>query len=368
MRKAIIVIPTYNESKNIEKLIEQIYENTKTINNWEFGILIVDSESPDKTEEVIKRLQLKYPELYMISTKKEGLGKAYMNGFQYAINHFQPYVLFEMDADLSHDPTKIPEFLKLIENGADFVLGSRYIKGGSIPADWGLQRKLFSIVGNLIVRFGFMKLKVTDWTTGYRAIKVWIIKSALHHVKSYSGYVFQIAMLDFAIKKNAIIKEVPFHFVDRKYGVSKINSGQYIVQILTYVFTNSSFIKFVIVGFIGFFIDFGISYLMIEKVKASVWFATIIATESAIIMNFILNNFWSFSYKQIQGGLISYIFNFFKFNFVSAGSIIIQTLGMTILTATVGKQYWYIYKVLIIAFIIIPYSYILYNKVVWKEK
>lgn len=368
MKKAVVVIPTYNEIGSIEIIVSKIFEVAKAVTNWEVHILVVDSNSNDGTQEKIESLMKRYPKLHLLKTKKEGLGKAYTQGFQYALEKINPYVIFEMDADLSHPPEKLPEFLHEIENGADFVIGSRYIKGGSIPADWGLHRKIFSIAANLVVKLGFMKLKISDWTGGFRAIKVWVIKEALSHIKNYSGYVFQIALLDFALKKNVHFKEVPFHFKDRTHGISKIYTTQYIIQIFHYVFTHSSFVKFIIVGFIGFGLDFGLSYLFIEKIKAAIWLATIVSTETAIINNFILNNFWSFSYKKIAGGKLSYFLKFIKFNFVSLGAILIQTVGISLAAGFFGKQNWYIYKVIIILFIVIPYSYILYNKFIWKER
>lgn len=368
MRKAVIVLPTYNERDNIEKLIKEIDKVKRKIIKWNLEVLVVDSQSPDGTFELVFKLQKKFPYLHILKVPKEGLGKAYVKGFQYAIEKLSPYLIFEMDADLSHDPNLIPLFLEKIEKGADFVIGSRYIKGGSIPKDWGLNRKFFSIIGNLIVRFGFMKLKITDWTSGFRAIKIWVIKSAMDYIKNYSGYVFQVAFLDYALKNGAKVEEVPLNFIDRRWGKSKINSFQYIIQTLFYVLLNSSFIKFVVVGLIGFVIDFSLSFLLIEKFKKAVWLSTLISTETAIISNFLLNNFWSFNYKKIERSMRKYLLAFLKFNLVSSGSILIQTLGIQLLVSILGKGGWVIYKVLIIAFIIIPYSYILYNKLIWKEK
>ncbi len=368
MKKAVIVLPTYNEKENIEKLITLIDKVRKEISNWEIDILVVDSHSPDRTINEVKKLQKEISNLHFIETKKEGLGKAYINGFQYAIEKLKAYVIFEMDADLSHDPKLIPLFLKEIEKGADFVIGSRYIKGGSIPKDWSFDRKLFSVLGNLIIKFGFMKLRITDWTSGFRAIKTWVVKEVLSYLKNYSGYVFQVAFLDYAIKNGAKINEVPLNFVDRKWGKSKINSFQYIIQTLIYVFLNSSFIKFVIVGVIGFIIDMGILYLLVERLHIAtklVWLAQAISAETAIVSNFLLNNFWSFAYKKIKD---NHFLSFIKFNFVSFGSLLIQTIGLQLLVNFFGRELWFLYKVLIIAFIIIPYSYILYNKVIWKEK
>ena len=368
MKKAVIVVPTYNEAKNIERLVTEVFTQQKNAPSWALEILIVDSNSPDKTGEEVKRLQKSFKKLYLLSTEKEGLGKAYIAGFTYALRHLDPDVLFEMDADLSHAPSKVPEFLKKIDGGADFVIGARYIKGGSIPQDWAFHRKLFSILGNLVVRFGMVKLSVSDWTSGFRALKKWVVKDISPELSEFSGYVFQVALLDKAMKRGAKISEVPINFIDRKHGISKINSVQYIIQTLWYVFTNSSFVKFAFVGFVGAVLDFGISYLLIEKAHWYLWIATVISAETAIISNFLFNNFWSFSHKKLEKKVSLYLKQFLKFNLVSTGGLAIQAGGIELAALTFGPEYWYIYKVFIILFIIIPYSYVLYNKVIWKEK
>lgn len=368
MKIAVIILPTFNESKNVKRLIEEIFEQQKSLGQWELSVLVVDSSSPDKTAEIVKKIKKNFKNLFLLETEKEGLGKAYVTGFTYVLKHLNPDVIFEMDADFSHSPDKIPDFLKHVDNGADFVIGARYIPGGSIPKDWAFHRKLFSVLGNLIVRFGMMKLSVTDWTSGFRAIRTWIVREITPELSSYSGYVFQVALLDKALKRGAKVVEVPIHFLDREYGVSKINSIQYIIQTLLYVFTKSSFIRYVIVGLIGAVLDFGISYLLIEKLNLYLWVATLISAETAIISNFLFNNFWSFSHKKLETKASLYINQFFKFNIISTGSLIIQAGGIELLAYLFGRKYWYLYKVFILAFVVIPYSYILYNKIIWKEK
>lgn len=369
MKKAVIILPTYNESSSIQSLIEKIFNVAKNITNWEIEVLVVDSKSADDTQMFVKKLIKKYSgKLHLLEMEKEGLGKAYITGFNFALVHYSPYIIFEMDADWSHDPKDIPEFLKKIEKGADFVIGSRYMKGGSIPSNWSWYRKLFSVFGNLVARLGFMKLKITEWTNGYRAIKSWLIKEIIPEMNKYSGYVFQVAFLDKTLKKGAYVEQIPVQFKDREHGISKINSFQYIWQTLLYVFMNSSFIKYVIVGFIGFGIDFGLSYLFIEKMHSVIWIATLISTETSIISNYLFNNFWSFAHKRIEHKVSAYLGSFLKFNLVSSGSILIQVVGVTLAIHFMGQKLWYIYKVLIIAFIVIPYSYIFYNKFIWKEK
>lgn len=380
MKRALVVLPTYNEAGTIEKLIENILAQNQKTPNWNIEVLVNDSSSTDDTAKIVKNLGEKYSKkVFLLETKKEGLGKAYHQAFAYAIGKIQPFVIFQMDADFSHNPNDIPLFLNEIAKGADFVIGARYIKGGSIPKNWGWYRKILSICGNLTIRLGFMKPKIHDWTSGFRSIKTWIIKDTLAFVENYSGYVFQIALLDQALKKNAKISEVPINFIDRKYGKSKIIFSQYIFQILTYIFFYSSFIKFVIVGLIGFVVDFSFAYLFINILLIAKAPANMLSAEVAIIFNFFLNNFWSFKHKRITGGTFAYLGKFITFNFVSSGSVIIQGAGLALalrflgdknihLLGTVNIGSWIIYKIVIIALVIIPYSYILYNKFIWKKK
>jgi len=368
MKKAVIIIPTYNEAYDIEKIVESVFSITSKINNWQFTVLVIDSTSPDGTSQIVEGLKKKHKNLVLIKTKKEGLGKAYMTGFTYALEKLEADLLFEMDADFSHDPSVLPEFVRKIDEGADFVIGSRYRKGGSIPADWGMNRKIYSVLGNLIIRLGFMKLKISDWTSGYRAIRSWVIKSSLSYIQNSTGYVFQVALLEKAVKLHARVEEIPINFVDRKYGVSKLNSGQYIKNTLLYVLTHSSFIKYVLVGGSGFIIDFGLSYLMIERVHTQfpVWLATIMSAEVAIIWNFIWNNYWTFSHKKVGHKSHEFLTSLGKFNIVALGSILIQAGLIELCVRSFGRSFWYIYKIAILGFIIIPYSYVLYNRVIWK--
>lgn len=371
MKKATIVIPTYNEAKNIKALIEGLNSAIKNLKNWDVSFLIVDSSSPDQTATRVKTLQKEHLNLYLLETKKEGLGKAYVRGFTYALKKLDPDILFEMDADLSHEPEKIPLFLQKIDAGADFVIGSRYMKDGSIPKNWAFYRKLFSIVGNLIIRFGFMKLKISDWTSGYRAIRASIVRDSLGYIQKYSGYVFQVALLDFALKRHAVVSQIPINFIDRIYGKSKINSAQFIIQTLLYVFQKSSFIRYGIVGVIGAVIDFGLSFVLIEIVKFPhylFWLATLISAEASIISNFLFNNFWSFAHKRLEHKFSVFISSFAKFNTIAAGALAIQAVGIQLLTNIFGPEYWFIYKFFILALIVIPYSYILYNRIIWKKK
>lgn len=366
-KTAVIVLPTVNEAGNIETVLNGIFDVAQTIERWDIHVLVVDSDSSDGTPELVETRSKKNKHLHLLKTKKEGLGKAYIRGFRHAIDELKAYVIFEMDADMSHDPKKIPEFLAHIENGADFVIGSRYRKGGSIPADWAFHRKLFSSVGNIIIRCGFMNLRITDWTSGFRAIKSWVINQTISKVDTYTGYVFQVAILDNAKKSGAMIAEVPIQFIDRKEGTSKIDSFEYIMQTLLYVFFESSFVKFVIVGGTGFILDSTLLYILVHQAELLPTFAKLISAESAIVSNYTLNNYWSFSHKKLDPSIQQYFRGLLKFNIVSSGNILIQTIGITILTSLFGTRLILLFNALIIFFFVIPYSYFFYNKFIWKD-
>lgn len=366
MKNATLVLPTYNERDNIVVLIPSIFAVFKQIKHWNMNVLVVDDSSPDGTAVAVVELQKTYHNLYLLEGKKEGLGKAYSRGFAYAIAHLHPDVLFEMDADLSHDPALIPQFLQKIEAGADVVIGSRYIKGGSIPHNWQLHRKIFSIVGNLIVRIGFMDLQLHEWTNGNRALRVSFIKKILPELGKYNGYVFQIAVLDKARKKHLHIAEIPQQFKDRDYGQSKINSIQYIVTIITYILQHSSFVKFCIVGFVGFIIN-ALGLELFYQIGFMPGIAAAIGAEFSIISNFILNNFWSFSHKKIPHKK-HYLPQFARFNSISLGSILIQFVVVSVGTHFYGDHYRFLFLIVSVVFLILPYSYFMYNKFVWHKK
>jgi dolichol-phosphate mannosyltransferase len=366
MPRATIILPTYNEAKNITRVIEALARVFRTIHHWSMQILVIDSTSPDGTGEVVTRLRKDYPFVNLIQTPKEGLGKAYITGMNYAIDHLDSEVVFEMDADLSHNPEDIPRFLQAINDGADFVLGTRYSKGGSIPADWGLYRKFLSFCGNLILRLGFMRPATTDWTGGYRAIRSWLVKKVTPHLDGYTGYVFQVAFLDRAMHTHAKIIEIPIAFQDRTEGVSKINAKQYAIQTILYMFSNSSFIKYCFVGLSGLIVDMGIAALLWAVGMRDIT-ANRISMEMAVISNYLLNNFWVFRHKK-HSHLLHHIRAFAQFNVVALGSFAIQELGIRLGKYEFGDAYWLWYKLCTIIFIVMPYSYILYNKVVWKKK
>jgi len=212
----LIIVPTYNERDNIGTLIDQLLA-------LPFGIevLVVDDNSPDGTGELVAERQKSDPRIHLISRPgKLGLGSAYVAGFRYALANGAQYV-FEMDADFSHDPVAIGDFLTAVEN-ADLVLGSRYLHGVTV-VNWPLSRLILSYSANVYTRI-ITGLPVRDATGGFKCFRRRALEAInLDHVRS-DGYAFQIEMSYKCWRKGFKIVEIPITFVDRRAGVSKMNN------------------------------------------------------------------------------------------------------------------------------------------------
>ena len=372
--KTVIILPTYNERENIITLLDALHVEAKNIQNHTFAFLIVDDTSPDGTGEVVKDYIKTYKDTHIITGKKEGLGRALLRGMTYAVDHLHAEILIQMDCDLSHDPTRIPFFMKAIDEGADFVVGSRYIKNGSIPDNWGLHRKIFSVIGNAIVRFGLRFPKTHDWTGGYRAYKRKYYEQFAGEMKAYSGYVFQIAFLHKAISSGAKIIEVPIHFTDRKYGHSKIAPGEYIKNVLLYVASSlfhdiryGSFGKFLVVGGIGFVLNAVLLVVFREWIGLTASIANLIGAAAAIFSNFNLNNLWTFKEEKITS-VLSYVLKLVQFYGTSLfGVIVIQTGTIELGTRIFGESLYFLYF-LVGTTLLMIWNYFMYSRVIWKKR
>ncbi|MEG0518682.1 MAG: polyprenol monophosphomannose synthase [Bacteroidales bacterium] len=220
MSKQIIIIPTYNEKENIEKIIRAIRGL-----EIDFHILVIDDGSPDGTAAIVKNLQLEFKDiLYIIERKgKLGLGTAYITGFSWAIEHEYDYI-FEMDADFSHNPTDLPKLYKACsEDGADLAIGSRYCNGISV-INWPIGRVIMSYYASTYVR-KVLGMKVFDCTAGFKCYKKKVLETIDFNKIRMRGYGFQVEMKYNTYKLGFKIQEVPIIFMDRKEGTSKMSSG-----------------------------------------------------------------------------------------------------------------------------------------------
>lgn len=371
MKKAVIIIPTYNERENIGALLYGLIKASSHIRSHACTFLVVDDNSPDGTQDEVKKLSRKYNSIRIISGVKEGLGRALLRGMKYALQNLDADTIIQMDADLSHDARVLPKFIQAIDDGADFVVGSRYIRGGSIPSNWGIHRKIFSIIGNEIVRFGLGYLSVHDWTGGYRAYLRKYVELAKDQMGKHSGYVFQIAFLHKSLRSGAKVVEVPIHFTDRKFGRSKIAPSEYIRNVIEYVVSerlknlrDSPLWKMAIVGFVGFIINTVILELFVFFGFHPV-IGSATGAELSIISNFILNNTWTFKTKKITGKDI--IGKFILFNTTSIGALLLQSGTVAVGTYLYGVDAYRLFYILGVGVGLI-WNFTIYIKVIWKAK
>jgi dolichol-phosphate mannosyltransferase len=215
MPKTLVVTPTYNEAENVERIINAVLSQDASIE-----ILIVDDNSPDGTAQIVERMQANNNRVHLLKRPgKMGLGTAYVEGFKFAINNNYDFVM-EIDADFSHDPNEIPNFLKKIQE-FDVVLGSRYINGVRI-LNWPIRRLILSYGASLYTRI-ITGMPIKDATGGYKCFRIAVLKSInLDNIHS-NGYAFQIEMNYKAWKKGFKIFELPITFVDRTHGTSKMS-------------------------------------------------------------------------------------------------------------------------------------------------
>lgn len=217
---SIVIIPTYNEKENIEKIIRAVFSLEKN-----FDILVIEDNSPDGTAQIVSRLIKEFPErLYMIERKgKLGLGTAYITGFKWGLENGYEYI-FEMDADFSHNPADLPRLYKACsEEGADLAIGSRYITGVNV-VNWPMGRVLMSYYASKYVRF-ITGIPVHDTTAGFKCYRSKVLETIDLDNIHFKGYAFQIEMKFTTYKFGFKIKEVPVIFINRELGTSKMSGG-----------------------------------------------------------------------------------------------------------------------------------------------
>lgn len=220
MPSKLVIIPTYNEIENIEKIILAVFEL-----EGQYHVLIIDDGSPDGTANIVKNLQIKFPNsLFIVERKgKLGLGTAYITGFKWALEHDYEYI-FEMDADFSHNPQDLPRLYNACVNeGADLAIGSRYVSGVNV-VNWPIGRVLMSYFASKYVRF-VTGMNIADTTAGFKCYKREVLQTIELDKIRFKGYAFQIEMKFTAYKCGFTLKEVPIIFINRVLGTSKMNSG-----------------------------------------------------------------------------------------------------------------------------------------------
>lgn len=221
MSDSIVIIPTYNEIENIERMIRKVMSL-----EYPFDVLIVDDGSPDGTAEVVKRLQNEFPQrLFLLERKsKDGLGRAYIAGFEWVLSKTQYAYCFEMDCDFSHNPDDLIRLRNTcVEEAVDVVIGSRYVKGVNV-VNWPMSRVLLSFFASKYVRF-ITGMKIHDATAGFVCYRTAFLNAINFANIRFRGYAFQIEMKYIAYKLGYKLREISIIFTDRQEGTSKISGN-----------------------------------------------------------------------------------------------------------------------------------------------
>lgn len=393
MDKIVIVMPSYNEAENMPRMIEELFgKEFPQIKDAEMHLLVVDDNSPDGTGNLVKERQSKYENLHLLTGEKKGLGWAYIRGFKYAMEKLGADAVMEMDADFQHPTRFVKDMVKAYLDGADYVIGSRYIKGGSVPSQWALSRRMVSFFGNLFIRLVLLKPKIHDLTTGFRLMRVKGVldKIDLDNLMEPERFAYKVDLLYQCIKNAKKTVEVPLEFAPRAKEKSKFNPKEMIstfkVAIILGIKDKQKFIKFGTVGFIGYIINaVGLELLSGTPVTLSVasyfvplknsilafvsepsaWAAGF-AAELAIINNFTFNNIWTFKEEKITGPL-KLIRKFLEFNLAALGSVVIQFVVIGIMVYLLGDTRLIRQLGILVSLpLVLSFNYTMYNLFIWK--
>jgi len=219
VRDGLVIIPTYNEKENIKKVINRVFELPR-----EFDVLIIDDNSPDGTASIVKGLMGDFEgRLHLMEREgKLGLGTAYIKGFRWALDRHYEYI-FEMDADMSHNPDDLVRLYDTAKEGHDLVIGSRYVKGVNV-VNWPMGRVLMSYFASIYVKI-ILGIKIDDTTAGFKCYRRKVLETINLGAVRFVGYAFQIEMKYTTWRLGFRVKEIPIIFTDRTEGVSKMNRG-----------------------------------------------------------------------------------------------------------------------------------------------
>lgn len=355
-KKAVVLLYTYNEKENLEKFVCEVMAEEKNAPGWTVEVLIADSSSPDGTYKIAQKLAAQNHRIHAITVGR-GLGTAIVEGHRYSLAHFKPDALAQLDADGQVEASVLPRLLKVLDEGYNLALGSRFIKGGKNQLS--LLRKLFTWGACFFCRTVMGPADIGEFTNSSRAFTPELFKRINFDRMPWKekSYIIQPAFLNEAILAGAKYKEVPLVFKNRAEGYSKNKVFNYTYDVITYVIDarlrkwgiNISFfhltrraktiIKFSLVGFIGTLVDFLFYKVFINLFIIPPATSKGLSAEIAIINNFTLNNFWTFRYRKTS---TSFWQKLGIFNLVSLGGLAIGVLIVKFLHSIYGDGFVYL--------------------------
>ena len=376
MKKVLVVIPTYNEAQNVDSVVDAVERVAARSRKYTFELLIVDDHSPDGTAKRVNSLQKKYGNISLSSGRKAGLGRAYIRAFKHAMRRSDCDALVMMDADMSHDPEDIAALLQALDDGADYVIGSRYVTGGTVDASWPLRRVMMSRTANFAARklVGITD-SITDMTGGFKAIRRSSLEAIELETIRASGYIFQVSLLHAFLRQGFQVREVPIRFTDRQNGTSKLRLRDIIEFVYRAYKLNphapiQRFVRFGFVGACGSVVNLAVLSLLVRVGHVDVLVAAAIAIEASIVFNFFLNHHYTFkgygsygveSRRQPWQAITAKLG---KFNIGALGGALISFTTFTMLFKAVHVPYL-LADILAIG-IAMSWNYFMSTRYVWK--
>lgn len=373
MRIAVI-IPTYNERATIGSLIDSLDSVFKEMPHHEFKVVIVDGNSPDGTAQVVReKISQKNFVHLIVETKKEGIASAYIKGINYSIDEFKADAYIEFDGDGQHDPKYIKDLVSAFDEGYDYVIGSRYIEGGSVPKNWAFHRKALSRYGGLFIGF-VLEAPVTDPTSGLKLSRLKGLAEKLPRDPKKlitRGYAYKVEFLYRMASLGAKIKEIPIHFLVREHDISKsklsdvIDFFKVLIRLRLPILHRWKAFKIVLFGFIGLIIQtlifefIGIRYQILRPSLAAA-----LGGQLAILSNFTFNNLFTFKGQHTS----KWSQRLARFEVVSLGSIAIQWFLVFVAELSTGNVN--VIRVAFVLAIVLSFvnNYLGYTRFVWNKK
>jgi dolichol-phosphate mannosyltransferase len=338
--KIVLVLPTYNERENLGPLLEALQEQFRSIPH-DMHVLVVDDSSPDGTAEIALQARRRWGNVHLLSGEKRGLGDAYVRGFGHALHELGADAVMEMDADFSHNPADVPRLVAGLDEGADFVIGSRYIRGGRTLAEWGPFRTGISWLANVSARFVAGLYGVHDCTNGFRVIRGSLLRRIDLGDAPPRGYAIQIYLIYQAASLGARFTEIPVTFSDRVRGESKLR-----IRDATEFFINAwwirydrreKFLRLAAGGLSGIVANIAALAVLRELAGLPAPAAATLGVEASVLYAFAWRSFWLMAAGRRSSSTVGS--RLVRFHLASAPSSLLTLVTFAICWGLLGVHY-----------------------------
>lgn len=374
-KMALVIIPTYNEAKNIGPLLDQLFALSELNDmGWQLDALVMDDTSPDGTSDIVRKLaETTYKNRVFLHTgKKEGLGRALQKSFDAALT-YKHDVFLTMDADFSHSPRDIPELLRAIDEGADIAVGSRYIDGGLIPGNWPLALIIRTRIATAVARWlGGVSDELSELTTNFRAMRRTVLQQIPYNDVKANGYGIQIFLANAFSSGKYRLTEVPITFRSRAHGASKARFKD-VAEFFKVAYQLNpdspakQAMRFVIVGISGTIINLTTLWQLQELTGTTAPYVSFAAIQVSIFWNFLLHSTFTFkAHREMSrhNMSVSYIRNFAKYE---CASLFSQSIMLSMYTALTWAGVYYLLAQLLGIATAFVANYYLSAKYIWTH-